>query len=666
MSQIVHVGHSDYRNVIASTNLNTTQFPLGWAADDVAYAHVSQMGSNSAITTPSGWTLLLRLQRTTTHVMHLYRRKLQAGDTVPSFVAGSAGDMAVVISAYRNVNLTTPEDVTVVGTSGTAAASFTGPDVGTLVTPCARIVTFAHMATTTIVDPLTVQDDATIGNVMIYGGLMGSGFAKQSGSMAAGYANYPLVSDQFLRYESFTQTGSTAGWIAMAVALRPADPATPPIAKDLRAAVRQPALRTWGQAVAGIDTATGYQIRLVVRAFNPTDNEGDLWSSGSDGGFWDLATFGGPGRWTDLTPLVRGLAWDVGADQAGGRPNVGTAAIDLQNHDGALCSWATTGSFTSGGESWFRTGTLVQIGITAVNSGQRWAPIFTGLIESVEDKSSENRDAWVTVNLVETASILATFNGHEQLLQGAGDDYQARFLRLVNDAGWPYGSWGGEQSTPQLSATFQATTLAGPRLNEIYLTADSAGTYIYTYLDGGLISNIPHDTGNSSISASFSNDPAGAELPCYDVVPYSDRERLLNVAIGARAGGTQQLVADALSISKYNQRIDTGNGWPRLDLICEDDATVVLILTDVLRNHAFDDIGIAQISVDADMRPASLYYKLALLQVFSDISIRWVHPSGEELSQDCYVTGMHHEVTNPGGGQLKWVTQLRTAVLVAP
>jgi hypothetical protein len=658
MTEALHLGTGPF-DVSAGTSLPTT-YPTGYVAvaGDVAYLNLQQVAGNGAVTTPTGYTLLLRTQRTTTHVMHTYRRVLANGDAAPTVTIPAAQTAASTLSIWRNLSAT-PEDVAIVAATDTAS-SFTGPDVGDTVTPAAPIMTLVS-AKNAPTGGVLLQDDSTISPFKMF---EGSNYISV-GASTAGVFHPNMLTTQtdanrthdFGFFGSFTAGG---GWIGHAIALRPSDPAAVPVARDLRASMRQQTMRSFGQRCAQLDTT--YQVKFSVQVLNTVDAGGGTWSSGADGDFWNLGAWGGPGRWQDMTSRIRGVTWTQGADQPGDRPRVGTATIDLENAAGDLSPWATTGGFLENGVSWFRAGAIMRIANTYLDAtgDQQSHTNFTGRIEAVEDHNAEGVDAWVTVHLVELIADLAAFNGLEQTEVGAGETANTRVVRLLADAGWPFGYWIGSIPGTWSSATLQATTLAGNRIEELYKTGDSVGTYIYSYPDGGILVNNPDAAGGTAIT--FSNNPAGAErpIPVDGYTPYADKSRLLNTAIGAIVGGTEQSISDALSVSKFG-RIDSGNGWPRRDLICQSEATVATILQAVIDMHAWDDKGISAVEVDCDLQPATLYSNISFLQVFHNATARVQHPSGQIETQVGYVEGFTHRVTNPGGGQLKWTATISLA-----
>lgn len=677
---VLFVACSSPNGATGTTSL-TPLWPAGYTptADDIGLMCINQNNSNSTVTiTGSTWTLLLRTQRNTTHVQHLYRRKLTGSGDTPTVGFGATSGAQVFLTAWRNVDLTTPEDVTTVGTTGTLDFLFTGPDIGALTTPGTAIVTFASVDNLSQPEGLFLSPMPDIVPFPALQGISGeqAGAASRMLGTAIAYHHQMIPSQTNLRrthtFVPSDNLASPAGWIGTTVALRPANPTVVPVANGFTGAVAQAPFQTAGVEGSASDP---YNTALAVEVLDPYGAGGGLWSSGgSDGAFWDVGTWGGAGRWTDISSRVRGLEWRVGADQPGGRPRIGTASIELDNADALVSPWAAAGPFTDGVSSWLRTGCLLRLTISNTNLAGTvgyGTTIYTGEIESVDEGSTATADAWVVLHLQEPLSRLARWNSLEQGQQGAHDSLFERVQRLLDGTDWLYG-WAyhptaGHVPSHALSATYQTTTLAGERLAELYLTGDSAGVNIYSQTDGSILVNNPLD---AAATLTFSNAASGGELPLADITRYANNARLLNVAIGSRRTA---LPTDALpdppathaieigngpSISRFG-RIDTGNGWPRLDLICESDSTVSAILNAVLAFRAADDQGIGSLELDADQQPATLYNALATLRLFDVVDVRYVHPVASAFSQTqhSYVEAMAHRVTREGPA-LKWTATL--------
>lgn len=417
-----------------------------------------------------------------------------------------------------------------------------------------------------------------------------------------------------------------------------------------------------------------FGLLFSVHVCSPYDVNDKAWGVAQWGSTpWGLA---GAGRWIDVSDRVRGLSWSRGSDEPGGRPRVGTAAATFANTDGEVSPWATSGPFVNG-SSWIHAGMYVRFGVRRsaadVPDGASggWWPFFAGIVDTLEEGTEENADGWLTVNLVESLSYLASFQNLARVTPVfAGEGLDDFIQSITDDAKWPFGL--DTSLSPDADAgTFQGTTLEGPRIDEVYKVGDSCGARILSSSTGALAITVQKsgttlDALQSGTSrGTFSNDPGPSDLPIEvdAVVPYASTERVINVVTAARAGGTAQTVRDERSIGQYGE-VTSGYGFPRDDLVGNEDSVVLAVLREVLTDHSFDELGIASIDVDADMDP-SLWIHLAALCSFGlearvAFTVRWTHPSGNvfeiPLVLDSFEFGLTME-----GSQAKWTGTLSTS-----
>jgi hypothetical protein len=444
-----------------------------------------------------------------------------------------------------------------------------------------------------------------------------------------------------------------------------------------------PAPRASGQYIAhDIDVLDQ---KLVVEIASPSVQVPSLWSNAAtfgdpganfDVGVWDGLDYG---QWIDVSDRCRGLQWNRGSRDAITAPEVGTATVDLYNLDGLLSPWATSGAFTNSTSrdefwdvnywddnagsqqaSWLLPGTLMRFGVTD-NTGD-YDPLFTGLIETITESSVLTADAWVSFGLVDTLATLGAYDGPQQSPVGTSDTLALRVARLLTDAGWAYGSTVGSPGVP--AATLQATTLANNRLTELKLTADSTFSELIAGANGKAVVNSIATTGGNFLSLYLSNSPLDAETPVVDIKPYSSTDRLINKVTAAIVGSTQRTTSDLDSVNKFGVQANVG-GFPRSDLILENDTQVDVLLAAVLRAHSADYFGIESIDLDADMAPRTLYGQLSQIAARAlegrlQVQVRWVHPNGQQLNLPFRVAGFNHSITMQGG-RAKWTATLRLA-----
>lgn len=378
---------------------------------------------------------------------------------------------------------------------------------------------------------------------------------------------------------------------------------------------------------------------------------------------WDTgATWSTPdlGQWTDVSERVREISWQRGSESPLDRPRVGTATLSMDNRDSALSLWA------GGGLYWLRIGTPVRFGAYVETTPGVWQafPFFTGIVDTnVENTNSV--DAQVDLGLIETTGALGAWNGAQQSPVGGGDTLDQRINRLLTDAGWAAGYEIDDDAIGD-DATFQSTAMAQNRLAELYLTADSVGMRLFAASDGSLRMTPPYPPVGTVGTDRFSNIPTGDDLPIVSANLYSSRDRLINAAIAARAGGTEQVALDTVSIAKYG-RYDQGGS--RDDLIVQSDDTVDGMLQRIVYNFGSDVQGVELVSLDADMdnRLPEAMVRLASqgLEERMPFLFAWLHPSGNVYLNALVVDGMKHKITAVAPGTaMKWTATLSTATRI--
>lgn len=418
-------------------------------------------------------------------------------------------------------------------------------------------------------------------------------------------------------------------------------------------------------------------VYLGVYAFNRLEAgatwDTDLWDS-STGTLSPEVDWYGAGTWESIGSRVRGLSWDRGCQSPLDRPRVGTAQLTLDNRDGALSAWTNTGAFktqegdpvTPGahvdGLIWPRPGTLIRFGMF-VGAGHTWTPLFTGRLAAQTEDTSELVDGWQTYDANELTADLGAFNGEQQPSQGGGETLSQRVARLLADALWD-GSYTVQSDTIGNAGRFQATQLAQNRITELYVTGDSVGMRVLCGSDGQLRVTSPQPDPALTSNHTFSNFPGGGELPTAVTRPYASTDRIVNIAIAARVGSTEQQIRDNPSINRYGQ-LDPGGS--RSDLIVTTDAMVRAMLRQMVALSKDDYIGIDAVDVDCDMDPVNMPAALAALasdglETRNPFTVKWKHPSGNVFTQEVVLEGLSCSITPvEPGAPMKWTATLSCA-----
>jgi hypothetical protein len=335
-------------------------------------------------------------------------------------------------------------------------------------------------------------------------------------------------------------------------------------------------------------------LRFVVEALNPAADPDSVWGVALWGsGHWNSTR----GDWQDITARVRGITWANGADDVDQPPSVGTADITLDNLDGDVSPWATSGDFASGGDKpWLRAGTLVRFGVTATSTSladpsvpvtlAAYNAFFTGRVEQVTESSAEGADAWATLHLAETSADLATKPGAIQLRQG--ETVSASLLGILEGMGWELQS---DMRVPDDDGQVRGLVIGGAdddATATALLERVAAGKHWSVLADGrGRIMAVLRGAASTYAGMTFSNNPGVNDLPIATdaVSTYSGTERILNVGRASNKNGGQVQAADFGSQSQYGVQ-SQAYGFPREDLVLIDDASVRALLTSVVSNYA--------------------------------------------------------------------------------
>lgn len=408
--------------------------------------------------------------------------------------------------------------------------------------------------------------------------------------------------------------------------------------------------------------------RFAVELALPT---GDTWGRGT----WKSARWAGSSglAWVPVTGRVRGWSLDRGSDTPGDRPRVATASITLDNVDGRLCPWAAspaTGHVSH--RSYYAAGTLVRFGF---KYGSRWLPQFTGEVETWDPQMMERHaDGSITITAVDLLARLGQIDEQPVAAQGAGEGVAARLARLLAACSYP-----GDLSTiVTRGATLRPTTLAGNRLNELYLTADSDACHLYcdrygkitTRLAyaGGVATMWPRPDGRDVALGTFapvfvaggsSHPTPTSEMTAagYAVeVPYDprtlsitgDRTTVVNdLSVGA-VGGSTVTVSDGTSQSWYQGRFPARRG----DLICEDPGSAVVASAMIAQLAWARPLVTCDIYAGAGDLSSGLLC-IALHDLFDRLDVWLIDATGQRVRVPAYVAAMSQRMTVSSSGVLE-------------
>lgn len=424
-------------------------------------------------------------------------------------------------------------------------------------------------------------------------------------------------------------------------------------------------------------TVTG-GLRLVVQVLNPTAAFDTTWGVALWGSsHWSSSV----GNWVDVSNRVRSVEWTNGTSSPNTKSNVGSGKLVLENLDGLVSPWATSGAFVGlSSTSWVRTGLIVRWGVVKTGTVSpclpaldSFSPFFTGKVEGTQETNTDNVDSVVTLTLVETTVDLGSFAPVDMPLDD-GRALTSVIFEALLDAGWPYQT---SLDVPVEEVNVPATTLSGSaaggsanaRLDLLTdgmhwdFLADGRGRIIIVrrHLPGSGYSF----AGTCSHLINFANNPGANDTPVADMTTYSTIERLINQVTGGTVGtGALTTVEDTRSMAHFGT-IANGYGYPRTDLVLQTDANVRALGQRVISLRAWDDLGVDTISLDADQDPVNLPGLLTFIAARGregfQFGATYTHPSGSVFNENVIVEGQTHSIVAVDGkigAALKWTATL--------
>lgn len=407
----------------------------------------------------------------------------------------------------------------------------------------------------------------------------------------------------------------------------------------------------------------------------------------------------GANGWEDLTGRWRGSSITRGADEPFGRPRVGECTMTLANGDGYL---SPTVNYSD-----TRPGVILRIGLVSVTDPRAdgWLPIYTGLVDSWLPRQTGARpadhsyaDQHVEITLVETLSALARINDNAVASQGANETFTPRVTRLLNAARWRYGivrrsiyfataaeALAGGGGAADRGITLQSTDMAKPRLEELYLTADSSSMTIRSDVTGascitdlvttqsGYADRLGDFSSNGTVPAGYNG--AGRPRPNLSFRPYNDdlvstRKRLVfdaeslvvandpehvvNDTRYARVGGTQQVAENKVSIGRFGR-----SSKPRTDLISTADLYALGVARDDCDRLSRTTFRIDGLTITATGKDPLYTLCLAALDIghASTVTLEGDTASGTKYAV-CRVRSIIHEITPLRPGALAWTSTI--------
>jgi hypothetical protein len=294
---------------------------------------------------------------------------------------------------------------------------------------------------------------------------------------------------------------------------------------------------------------------------------------------------GADDAWVEVTQWVRSWSFRRGAgkgDDPTLRYDAGTASIVLNDGDRRFDPDNLVGPYAVAGRS--QVEPMRRVKIVATWAGVDY-PLFYGYADDFKPDYDGNFWTTTTLTVTDASKVFANVDRNAIAPVGAGEDSGARIARLLDSVGWP----AGDRLIATGNTTLQATDLSGNLLGELQLVQDSEGGEFYLNAQGWAVFRnrkaMITAARSTTSQALFGDDPAGyavsGELPYADVKPSTGDDTMVNRVSVSCVGGTEQIVEDTLSESRYLTKSHTRN-----DLLMQTDAEALAWGKSILYQYA--------------------------------------------------------------------------------
>jgi hypothetical protein len=279
--------------------------------------------------------------------------------------------------------------------------------------------------------------------------------------------------------------------------------------------------------------------------------------------------------------------------------------------------------------------------LTALYNGTRY-PLFRGYVEIITERISGDAVITVRVDSQDALGQIARVDNLERAPEGANDTTTERVSRLLDSAAWPT-EWRTLDAT---TVRHQATTMAAPALDELFLVVWTEGGALYADKIGNVrlrsrtwLVDDPKSTATQKVVGNVSGVcPA-------EIVWSRAADSVVNDVSLARVGGTAYTTRNEDSISRMGRR-----SWHRYDLSAVDDFPVASRAEQLLAERSEGRIQIESVVIDGDA--VDDWPFILSVDYGWRIEILYRHPVyGWELDVPVFVQSIQHEI-RPDGWQL--------------
>ncbi len=399
--------------------------------------------------------------------------------------------------------------------------------------------------------------------------------------------------------------------------------------------------------------ADGMAEIIAEIGFAGPDTSGLLILDDSVRGLLDTGELGGDTSMVDISADLLSFTTRRGATRSDGpvlRYEAGTAQLELGTTDRRYDPTNLDGPFVTAGET--EVGPMRPARIRATWDGVTY-PVWAGYTDDFLTTYEDPQWVQVTVPCTDAFKVFQSYDRPAVAPVGAGEDTGARIGRILDSIGWS----ATDRDVGAGETTVQATDLAGTALAELQLVAetefgefymDAAGDAFFRGR-GGVLS----DTRSTTSQGTFGD--AGVELPYEEAPIENSGKQLANLVRITREGGTEQLVDDATSRTKYLTSV-----YQRTGLLMEDDTAALDYAAFVLYQAKDPEVRFTHLVIDPRTEPDNLWPQVLGRRIGDRITVLRRPPGGgDPIERDVFIRGIEHAFTRETW-RTRWVLQSAT------
>jgi hypothetical protein len=360
--------------------------------------------------------------------------------------------------------------------------------------------------------------------------------------------------------------------------------------------------------------------------------------------------------WTDITDYAHEFSVRRGASRAEGpvvRFEAGGMSVKLDNSDRRFDPTNSDSPYWSIAGDRTQVEPMRPVRIIADFQGASF-PIFTGYADEWAISYEGPSMSYCQLTATDATKVLSDFD-RVALGTAVGDDELsgARVHRVLDSVNWPI----GQRDIDAGQSTLQATTLDRSGWEELLKVQDSEIGQVFVDARGYVVfrdryANM-NDAGSTTVQAAFGDDVG--ELPFVDHEIINDHSSLANVVRIAVVGGAQQTAEDTLSVQQY-----LTHTFERTDLILQNDDDAADYAAFVLTMSKDPELRFDSLKIQGSDDDA--LWEHILGREFGDLITLTRRPpgGGPEVSRECYIIGVQHEVPGPNEWRTTWALQTAT------